>query len=344
MDDSVAQAVLATFAALPKKAKPQPHEHTVLAGIALSLPADSSNSNGSGVSLPGAEQQQQQQQRLAVVAIGTGTKCLGASQRAPDGGAVNDCHGEVLCRRALLRWLYCEMQLVVEQYNLAVQQAGGPPDAAAAAEAAAQAGTPVLRLVLPGEASSNGGSAGGEAPADELGSWRFELQQGVQAHLYISQPPCGDAAILASPPPSQHSHAAAQQCSPPSTSANHQDCNLAGSATAGSAAWAGAGFGRTGAKRLKGAATLTPEQQLAAASMPGDATVLQQQQQQQQWHLPQQCDVEGYAEEQAVGVVRRKPGRGDATLSMSCSDKLARWCLQGMQVRFLPLPACLPAC
>lgn len=342
MDDSVAQAVLATFAALPKKAKPQPHEHTVLAGIALSLPADSSNSSGSGVSLPAAEQQEQQQQRLAVVAIGTGTKCLGASQRAPDGGAVNDCHGEVLCRRALLRWLYCEMQQVVERYSLAIQQAGSQPNAAAAAEAAAQAGTPVLRLVLPGEASSNGGSAGGEAPADELGSWRFELQRGVQLHLYISQPPCGDAAILASPPPSQHSHAAAQQCLPPSTSTNHQDCNLAGSATAGSAAWTGVGFGRTGAKRLRGPATLPPEQQLAAASTPGHAAVLQQQQ--QQWHLPQQWDVEGYAEGQAVGVVRRKPGRGDATLSMSCSDKLARWCLQGLQVRFLPLPACLPAC
>lgn len=34
---------------------------------------------------------------------------------------------------------------------------------------------------------------------------------------------------------------------------------------------------------------------------------------------------------QAVGMVRRKPGRGDATLSMSCSDKIASWNVLGVQ-------------
>ena len=33
----------------------------------------------------------------------------------------------------------------------------------------------------------------------------------------------------------------------------------------------------------------------------------------------------------AGGAVRRKPGRGDATLSMSCSDKIALWNLLGVQ-------------
>ena len=51
-----------------------------------------------------------------------------------------------------------------------------------------------------------------------------------------------------------------------------------------------------------------------------------------QWALPAQGEVEPYGAEQARGVVRRKPGRGDATLSMACSDKLARWCLLGLQV------------
>uniref|UniRef100_A0A1B6LNE2 tRNA-specific adenosine deaminase 1 n=1 Tax=Graphocephala atropunctata TaxID=36148 RepID=A0A1B6LNE2_9HEMI len=40
----------------------------------------------------------------------------------------------------------------------------------------------------------------------------------------------------------------------------------------------------------------------------------------------------------SVGVVRTKPGRGDPTLSVSCSDKLARWVACGLQRR---VPCCL---
>jgi hypothetical protein len=32
-----------------------------------------------------------------------------------------------------------------------------------------------------------------------------------------------------------------------------------------------------------------------------------------------------------AGVARRKPGRGNATMSMSCNDKLARWNVVGLQ-------------
>lgn len=34
---------------------------------------------------------------------------------------------------------------------------------------------------------------------------------------------------------------------------------------------------------------------------------------------------------QLIGSVQRKPGRGDSTLSVSCSDKIARWNVVGVQ-------------
>ena len=33
----------------------------------------------------------------------------------------------------------------------------------------------------------------------------------------------------------------------------------------------------------------------------------------------------------ALGAVRTKPGRGDPTLSLSCSDKMSKWCQVGFQ-------------
>ncbi|XP_038888963.1 tRNA-specific adenosine deaminase TAD1 isoform X2 [Benincasa hispida] len=39
---------------------------------------------------------------------------------------------------------------------------------------------------------------------------------------------------------------------------------------------------------------------------------------------------------QCIGLVQRKPGRGDTTLSVSCSDKIARWNVAGVQVGLSP--------
>ena len=46
-----------------------------------------------------------------VVAIGTGTRCISHNYLNEDGLAVNDCHAEVVARRAFVRYLYAQLQL-----------------------------------------------------------------------------------------------------------------------------------------------------------------------------------------------------------------------------------------
>jgi tRNA-specific adenosine deaminase 1 len=293
---AVSAAALACWAALPKTGKPQPHEHTVVAAFVMS--------SGGERCIGGTATAQQQQQHNAaghlsdvhyqVVALGSGTKCLSAPARSPDGSLLNDSHAEVIARRALQRWLYGELKAAADAAAAEAAGAGlsesrsgdgSSPDAEAAEAAATGAGaTAGSRFFHCPPLSTD--SLDTQSGAREVG--RACLRAGCQLHMWVSQAPCGDASIVG---------------------------KSAGWQLQGEAAGPRPGQ-RTGAKLISApfADDLHPASRRSVQVVPGAA------------------DVEPDAAPQQEACLRRKPGRGAATLSMSCSDKLARWVCLGMQV------------
>ncbi|MEQ2203750.1 hypothetical protein XENOCAPTIV_003115, partial [Xenoophorus captivus] len=70
-----------------------PGRHKVLAGIAMTR----------GFDLTSAQ----------VVSLATGTKCLDSDAANEDGCTLRDCHAEVLSRRALVRFFYSQLELLL---------------------------------------------------------------------------------------------------------------------------------------------------------------------------------------------------------------------------------------
>ncbi|CAL8314688.1 unnamed protein product [Gadus morhua 'NCC'] len=113
--------------------------HKGLAGVVMTR----------GFSLRGAQ----------VVALGSGTRCLSGGAQRDQGWAVNDCHAEVMARRALVGFLYTQLELFLL----------GPR-----AEAVERAEDSVFR----------------EGPGGV-----FRLKEGLLFHMFVSSSPCGDARL-----------------------------------------------------------------------------------------------------------------------------------------------------
>ena len=105
---------------------------------------------------------------MQVVAIGTGNKIVGCDPGRPlsmAGDVVVDSHAEILSRRALLRFLYDQLELHSEGHV----HGRDPRD--------------------PRESIFERAGASCSPP-------RFRLKSGLSFHLYISTNPCGDAAVI----------------------------------------------------------------------------------------------------------------------------------------------------
>ncbi|XP_076878718.1 tRNA-specific adenosine deaminase 1 isoform X2 [Brachyhypopomus gauderio] len=179
-------------------------------------------------------------------------------------------------------------------------------------------------------------------PGDQKGKWR--LRPGVTFLFFSSHTPCGDASII------PMSDSPAQPCPPVTAQENCHEANRISE--------------QGGVRRRANSPTAAPSKRLkvsaepprptaqrpleaesgTAAEKPAEGPGLDHPEGGRGQQLPDlhrtgaKCVYGGPADPllpglgfHTVGVLRVKPGRGQPTLSLSCSDKLARWTVLGFQ-------------
>jgi hypothetical protein len=245
------------------------------------------------------------------VALGTGNKCLGQALLRPDGTAVNDMHAEVVARRGLRTVLLREVRahVAVCASSPSCALGGSSP-----LSSSALLTHPPFAAAAAAEAAARTSSSASASPPP-----LFSLRPTVRLHLYISDSPCGDAAIYED---AERDGAAAATTSAGGGAGNlinnnNSSNDAAAAATSSSSsvsAAAAQGARRTGAKPVgAGAGDEATEPDVVIGASPSP----------QAPPLP------------SAGL-RTKPGRTDLplpkrTLSHACSDKIARWCGVGWQ-------------
>lgn len=323
--DLVAKAALATFRCLQGNGKPQPHEYTVLSAIGVSYPCDPNKSSLPAVSPHHNNRSPDEDYELAVICLATGTKCLPASQRTPDGSALNDMHAEVLCRRAFVRWLIEEIEAAAVNWNrhhhlkAAAQKHSsnktGPDEEKMIQSAASDdeqarysSGTRIIRLIPPPSSlqqQSESSPSSSQSSLFEWKGWRVDFQSGVKLHMFVSQPPCGDASILGG---SVHN---GSKLNTSTESQQQQPLNKACSSSGGGEMVFFSG--RTGAKPLipilkEEALESTVQHHADDDGLNTSNKRFKPSEKGSEWRVPSAYDVESYDNIQRTGVIRRKPG------------------------------------
>uniref|UniRef100_G3QKY1 Adenosine deaminase RNA specific B2 (inactive) n=1 Tax=Gorilla gorilla gorilla TaxID=9595 RepID=G3QKY1_GORGO len=133
--DSISQLVTQKFREVTTDLTPMHARHKVLAGIVMTKGLDA--------------------RQAQVVALSSGTKCISGEHLSDQGLVVNDCHAEVVARRAFLHFLYTQLELHLSKRREDSER------------------SIFVRL-------KEGG---------------YRLRENILFHLYVSTSPCGDARL-----------------------------------------------------------------------------------------------------------------------------------------------------